>query len=254
MFQRRKNLQADVVLDTKTEDAITKARHLHDELVHHGVPAREVPAAIFQLRAYYHQALKHDQKNFKKQDLGEMYIDVEAVKKMRILLNKFVHYGLNENDKETLAPLSFPEADHLREFLRFEDEAKTYARSISEYLIRLKKEISSGVKVDKSGRELMNYPNFYKGSVAPRPIARILKILEDIEKDLLPVSLFEKFDKVFDIFAEIKPSKTRTPAREAFYEKHWEEIKQFSFIKQIGPSEDEEAEDSVEVIYSRNSM
>lgn len=251
----RRISEVQIVVDkeaVKASEAINEARRLHDELLHHGIPACQIPAAIFTLREHYHQALRHDHKHFKKHELSEAYIDAAQVKTMRILLNKFVHYSLSEDDVKSLQSVTFAEADHMREFLRFEVEAAAYARFISEYLIKLHDEINKHYK--KVGAEtVVSYPRFYKGTTAPDTVDRLNKILKDIHKDLVPESLFIKFDKVFKVFENIKPSKARTPERQAFYDEQLEKLRGFSFIpmKQVHQKVDDQ-EDDVEVIFSRN--
>lgn len=233
------------------QSLIEKAQKLHEELMNYGICARDVPATIFKTQELYRQAIFLDQQHFHPEVLSEPYDNHDEIQAMKVLLNKFVHYHLHDHDMKALQPLNFPEADHLRAYLQFENQSLAYVRFIRDYLLKLKVEIN--VKAGSNKDEKAVVPAFYKYGEAPNGVKKLQHVLRDIGQECMPANILKTYSKVCDVLDNIPPSKTRPAATSAFYHDHYHEIKMFSFIPPVLAEldEQEEEDDMLEVRMSR---
>lgn len=211
------------------EEMIEQASKLHASLVHFEVKAHETPAAIFRLRHLYREIIRHDQLHFKAEKLTAQTESCNASIKMADLLYKFIHVSLAPEDIDALHALEYPEADHMRAYLSFEREALEYARRIRHFLHEHKREISVKVIDDKGVRKKL-IPEFYKYGEPSNAVMRVQKILKNIEHEHVPLNLMKIFNKVFDIYTSVKPSKTRPVKTAEFYAQQLEKLDKFTFV------------------------
>lgn len=211
------------------KNSINAARELFDALKAYAIPAHDVPAAIVKLNDLYHDAILSDQRHFSVRGHALLADDSGDREKMRTLLNKFANYSLTDEDMELLQELSFEEAGHICEYLQFERQAIAYAKFIRDYLLQLQDVIS--VKVDEAdGHPARSYPSFYKHQDAPEGVKKLQKLLRNINNIHVPTELYKIFEKVFDVFLNIPPSKRRPPATAAFYESELQKLQSFGFL------------------------
>lgn len=219
-MQRKDESEDDVIANFEE-----RARDLHDALINYGVPARDIPQAIFDLRDLYRTVIVNDQKTFRPKRLPDPYNyeNDESVVMARIL-GKFVHYSLNEKDIADLKPLTFAEADHIRDYLRFEEEVKEYARFVRDYMIKMNIEIASDKLVDAD----IGY--FNRSGFHGNGIEKLQKLLRNIENANVPIDIIKRFKKVFDLIDSIDHTKHRMEKAARFYDSRYMELHSISFI------------------------
>ncbi|HTM64677.1 MAG TPA: hypothetical protein VL360_09330 [Gammaproteobacteria bacterium] len=204
-----------------------RARDLHNKLVNNEVPARKIPQAIFELRDLYRTAIFHDQRIIQSKNISYSCGDeTKSSTIMAQILNAFVHRNLHEKDYADLKSLASVEADRLRNYLRFENETIQYVRFIRDYMIKLKREIIG----ERPGES--EVASFYGDGHYPNGVDKILKVLKNIEHNNIPVDLIRRFEKVFCLFENIKPSKHRPLKATEFYNSKLAELYTFSFTQE----------------------
>ncbi len=227
MFSKKKNPE-----EFTYEEKVERARNLHAALVNSGVKAHETPSAIFRLRELYRAIIWHDAHHFKPEKLTANTAACKDSITMAEMLNKFLHFSLSKEDGDALQALNFQEAAHLRNYLVFEKQALRYAHKIHHFLIDHKKEISVKVEVNNGRREVV-IPDFYKYGDAPNAVVKVLELLKNIHKVHIPLQIIKLFNKVFDVYAGVKPSKTRPVKTSEFYAEQLKKLHAMSFASLI---------------------
>lgn len=227
MFTKKKNVEVFT-----HEQNIERARNLHAALLNSGITAHEAPDVIFRLRELYRTIISHDAQHFTPE---KMTADPKAYSDsilMVELLNKFRHFSLTREDNDKLQSMHFLAAEHLRNYLVFEDQVIKYARKIHHFLVHHKREI--GMKVEMNhGERKMTAPEFYKYGDPPNGVLKVQSLLKNIEKELVPLNLIKIFNKVFDVYANVKPSKSRPPKTAEFYAQQLKKLDALSFASLI---------------------
>lgn len=227
MFTKKKNNEVFT-----HEQNIKRAGNLHAALMSFGITAHETPAVIFRLRELYRNIISHDAHHFKAEALTS---DTKTCKDsivMAEMLNKYLHFRLTKEDNDVLQALEYPQAEHLRAYLLFEEQVIKYARKISHFLIQHKREISMKVEVN-NGERKQTAPEFYKYGEPPNGVLKVQALLKNIEKELVPLNLIKIFNKVFDVYATVRPSKSRPPKTGEFYEQQLKKLEALSFASLI---------------------
>lgn len=228
MFFKKKNKETFT-----HEQKIERAKNLHAALVTTRLTAHEAPDAVIRLAHLYREVLKYDANHFQ---LEPQFADPAHRKDsilMLQLLGKYMDTAITPEDVEKLKTLNgYAAAEHLRDYLLFAGQAEKYARKISEFLILHKREISVKVEVH-NGQRKTTIPDFYKYGYTPGVIEKVLRLLKNIEKEMVPLNLIKIFKDVFDVYARVDLTKSRPEKTTAFYQQQLKKMEAMTFAALI---------------------